>query len=154
MEKYTLNQAQREAASSIVNLGLSQDEQLRRVVVTLFTPEVLADKTAYTACRNELQTVAITERQMTPDSARTFVYRLLQRADISAPGKNAGADNGKAKASEAKEQEAAAIVAQGETAIIAALAVALKAADFSKMRKIVDAAQAAHKAATEAAKAA
>ncbi len=149
-QKFELSASQLEAAHAIVDLGLNQDVQLKALTLTLFTPEVVADKAAYNAARNAMQTHAIVTRGMQPDSARTFVYRLLQRAEVEAPGKNAGAANGKAAETSAKTAEVEAIAAQGLKAAIKAIEVALTVKDYSKARKIVDALQAADKAAGKA----
>jgi D-serine deaminase-like pyridoxal phosphate-dependent protein len=136
--------------ASIFTLAEKQDAQLRAIVAKLFTPEVLVDKKAYKANRDAMQVFAIENRKMAPDSARTYVYRLLQRAGVEAPGKNAGDANGKAKAGDAKQAEAEAIVAVGQANTEKHLLIAFRAKDWSGVRRIVDAAQAADKAAKTA----
>lgn len=135
------------AYEAVWKMDDSQRAQAKALLTAIFTPEVLADPKAYKAEREALQLHGVNSRGLSLDSARTRVYRLLERADIVAPGKNAGANNGKAAETSAKETEANAIVAQGEAAIIKALTACITARprEISKARKILDAVQAADK---------
>lgn len=111
-EKYILSQEQLKKAHSIVDFAVKQDDALKAKVRELFTPEVLGNKAFYNAARNEMEAHAVKSRNMAPQSARTFVYRLLARADIQAPGKNAGTANGNsAERTEAVDTSEAALLA-------------------------------------------
>lgn len=149
----TLTVEESKAIAALFTFTDKVTEKAAALAAVIFTADVMADTTgkAYRDARGKCQLWLIQTRALAVESARTEVYRVLNFCGIKAPGKNAGKANGKAEEKTAKEVEASAIVAQGEAAIITALTVALKAHDFSKMRKIVDAAQAAHKAATVAA---
>ena len=140
MEKYTLSQAQLKQAHSIVDFAVKQDDALKAKVRELFTPEVLGNKAFYNAARNEMEAHAVKSRNMTPQSARTFVYRLLARADIQAPGKNAGAANG-------NSAERAEAVDTSEAALLAAY----RNGDWKLCRAIIRTAESAKATAAKAA---
>lgn len=113
------------------------DAQGIKLFAAAFTAEVLADKVAFTAARNEWQTRQVTKHGVSPETARTNFYRVLKQAGIAAPGKNSGENNGNA--------------GKGKTAVDfspEALLAAYKAQEWSKCRAIINAAQAAAKTQT------
>ncbi len=147
---YELSPAQTAGIVALWDFSRGQSVRLGELAKVVFTPEVMADATAYKVCREKLTLHGATVDGLSLESARTKVYRMLAYAGIDAPGKNAGAANGKASATDAKAKEVEAIVAQGFKASIKAIEAALAAKDYSKARKIIDAMQAADKAAGKA----
>jgi hypothetical protein len=148
--KVTLSDEQIATAKDAVVHCLKAEESIGQAVRRSFTPEVLADKAQYVAMRNQWQLLAIESGKMTPDSARTKVYRWLKVAEVEAPGANAGVNNGNAGTQSAKEAEADAIVAVGAANAEKALLEAVRGEDWSKARRIIDAMQKASKNKTEA----